>query len=56
MTTTLPQDQPALPGGFGIVPRLGAAREDSHPQAILKFHSPSGLDYGARHGILVTRR
>ena len=49
MTTT--------PGGFGIDPRLGAAtlrapeasKEDSHPQAILKFHHPSSLDYRACH-------
>ena len=45
MTTTLPQDQPAPPGGFGINPRLGvaalraqaASKEVSCPQAILKF-------------------
>ena len=61
MTTTPPQDQPAPPGGFGIDLRLGAAalrapaasREDSRPQAILKFHRPSSLDYRARHGFLV---
>ena len=52
-----PQDQPASPGGFGIDPRLGAAtlrapaasKEDSRPQAILKFHRPSSLDYRVRH-------
>ena len=53
MTTTPP------PGGFGIDPRLGAAalrapaafREDSRPQAILKVHRPSSLDYRACHGL-----
>ena len=53
-----PQDQTTPPGGLGIDPRLGAAilrapaasREDSRPQAILKFHRPSSLDYRARHG------
>ena len=57
MTDTLPQNQPASPGGFGIDHRLGAAalrapaasREDSCPQAILKFHHPSSLDYRAHH-------
>ena len=52
-----PQDQPALPGGFGIDPRLGAAtlrapaasKEDYRSQAILKLHCPSGLDYRVRH-------
>ena len=56
-----PQDQPAPPGGFGLDPRLGAAatrapaasREDSRPQAILKFHRPRSLDYRARHGLPV---
>ena len=27
-----------------------ASKEDSRPQAILKFHRPSSLDYKARHG------
>ena len=27
--------------------------EDSRPQAILKFHRPSSLDYRARHGLPV---
>ena len=53
MTTTPPQ------GGFDIDPRLGAAaigapaasREDSCPQAIIKFHFPTSLDYKARHGL-----
>ena len=43
MSTTLPQDQPAPPGGFGIDPRLGAttlkapaaSRDDSNAPAIL---------------------
>ena len=56
------QDQPAPPGGFEIDPRIGAAvttapaasKVDSCPQAILKFHSPSSLDYRARHGLLVS--
>ena len=45
------------PGGFEIDPRIGAAtlraaaasKEDSCPQAILKLHHPSSLDYRARH-------
>ena len=59
MTTTRPQDQTAPTGGFGIDPSLGAAalrdpaasKGDSCPQAILRFHRPSSLDYSARHGI-----
>ena len=55
------EDQPALPRGFGVDPKIGAAalrapassREDSRPQAILKFHRPSSLDYKARHELLV---
>ena len=55
------QDQPAPPGGFEIDPRIGAAatrapaasKVDSHPQAILKFHRPSSLDYRARYGLPV---
>ena len=61
MTTTLSQDQPAPPGGFGIDPRLGAAtlnvqaasREDSLPHIILKFHRLSSLDNRARQGLPV---
>ena len=34
---------------------LAASREDSRPQAILKFHRPSSLDYRARHGLQVER-
>ena len=58
MTTALPPKPICTPGGFRIDPRLGAAalrapaasREDSRPQAILKLHRPSSLDYKARHG------
>ena len=54
MTTTPPPGPTRTP----IDPKLGAAaprapaasREDSRPQAILKFHRPSSLDYRARHG------
>ena len=53
-----PHDQPAPPGGFGIDSRIGAAaprapaasKENSCPQAILKFRPPSNLDYKAHHG------
>ena len=62
MITTLPPGPTSPPGGFGIDPRLGAAairapaasKEDYHPQAILKLHRPSSLDYRACHGLLVT--
>ena len=55
------QDQPTPQGGFEIDSRIGAAatripaasKEDSRPQAILKFHSPSSLYYRARHGLPV---
>ena len=61
MTTTPPPGPTRTPRGFGLDPRLGAAatrapaasREDSRPQAILKFHRPSSLDYRARHGLPV---
>ena len=54
-----PKDQPT--SQEGIDPRLGeaalrapaASREDSFPQAILKFHHPSSLDYRACQGLLV---
>ena len=47
--------------GFRIDPLLSAvtlrapaaSREDSRPQAILKFHCSSSLDYRARHGLPV---
>ena len=49
------QDQPAPPGGVEIDSRIGAAtprapaasKENSCPQAILKFRPPSSLDYKA---------
>ena len=55
------QDQPAPPGGFGIDSRIDAAAprapaasmEDSCPQAILKFHRLSSLDYRVRHELPV---
>ena len=58
------QDQPAPPEGFEIDSRIGAAaprapaasKEISCPQAILKLHSPSSLDYRARHGFPVTNK
>ena len=60
MATTMPPDQPAPPGFFWIDTRLGtaalrarAASNNSHPQAIFKFHRPSSLDYRARHRLLV---
>ena len=61
MTTTPPPGPTCIPRGFGFDPKLGAAalrapaasREDSRPQAILKFHRPSSLDYRARHGLPV---
>ena len=47
------QDQPAPQGGFGIDSRIGAAaprapaasRENSRPQAILKFQPCNSFDY-----------
>ena len=61
MTTTLPPRPTRTPGGFGIGPRPGAAaqrapaasRKDYPPQAILKFHRPSSLDYRDRHKLMV---
>ena len=61
MTTTLPPGPTCTPRGFGIDLRLGAvalrapaaSREDSRPQAILKFHRPSSLDYRVRHELPV---
>ena len=56
------QDQPIPPKGFEIDSRIGVAalrapaapsKEDSFPQAILKFHHSSSLDYRARHGLPV---
>ena len=61
MTTTPNRDQPTPPGEFEIDFRTGlattrapeASKEDSHPQAILKFHRPSSLNYRAQHGLPV---
>ena len=61
MTTTPPPRSTCTPRVVWIDPRLGAAalrapaasREDYLPQAILKLHRPSSLDYRARHGPLV---
>ena len=58
MTTTPPPGPTRTPRGVGIDSRLGvvalrapaASRENSRPQAILKLHRPSSLDYRARHG------
>ena len=55
------QDQPAPLEEFDIDSRIGAAakripaasKEDSRPQAILKFHPPSSLYYRACHGLPV---
>ena len=57
---TQPTTNPHHQGGFKIEPRIDAAatrapaasKEDSHPQAILKFHHPSSLDR-ACHGLSV---
>ena len=57
MTTTPPPGPTRTP----IDPKLGAAtlraqaasREDSRPQAILKFHCPSSLEYRASQGLRV---
>ena len=59
MTTTPPQDQPAPPRGFVIDPKLGAAalrapvasKKDYRPQAILKLHCTSTLDYRVSHDL-----
>ena len=55
------QDQPAPPGEVEIDSRIDAAAprapaasmEDSRPQAILKFHHLSSLDYRVRHELPV---
>ena len=57
------QDQSAPQGGFEIDTRIcvaatrapAASKVDSHPQAILKFHRPSSLDYRARHRLPVQK-
>ena len=51
MTTTPPRIDPRL--GAAALRAPAASREDSRPQAILKFHRPSSLDYRARHGLPV---
>ena len=48
-----PYDNHTAPGGFGIDPRIdvaatrvpAASKEDSHPQAILKFQPRYSFDY-----------
>ena len=55
--TQVPQDQPAIPSGVGIDPRLSvvslgvqvSSKEDSCHQVILEFHCPSSLDYRVHH-------
>ena len=55
------QDQPTTPEGFEIDSRIdvgtprapAVSKEDSCPQAILKFHRPSSLDYRDRHKLMV---
>merc|ERR1711928_193673 len=57
MTTTPPHDQPAPPGWCRIDPGLGlaatrvpaASRENSRPQAILKFQPCNSFDYRVRY-------
>ena len=57
----LTQDKRVPLEGFEIYPRIDAAttsapeafKKDSRPQAILKFHSPSSVDYRARHRLPV---
>ena len=58
--TTIPNPGPTrTPRGVEIDSRIGeaatrasaASKEDSHPQAILKFHCPSSLDYRAHQGL-----
>ena len=51
MTTTPPRIDPRL--GAAALRAPAASREDSRPQAILKFHRPSSLDYRAHHGLPV---
>ena len=45
MTTTLPRFDPRL--GAAALRAPVASKEDSRPQAILKFHHTSSLDYKA---------
>ena len=51
MTTTPPRIDPRL--GAAALRAPAASREDSRPQAILKLHRPSSLDYRARQGLPV---
>ena len=48
MTTTPPRIDPRL--GAAALRAPAVSKEDSCPQAILKFRPPSSLDYKARHG------
>ena len=48
MTTTPPRIDPRL--GAAALRAPAASMVDSRPQAILKLHRPSSLDYRARHG------
>ena len=57
MTTTPNPGPPAPPGGFGNDSRIGAAaprapaasKENSRPQAILKFQPRNSFDYRVRY-------
>ena len=49
MTTTPPRINPRL--GAAALRAPAASREDSRPQAILKLHHPSSLDYRTRNGL-----
>ena len=40
--------------GLAVTRAPTVSREDFRPQAILKFHCPSSLDYRPRYGLLVT--
>ena len=48
MTTTPPRIDPRL--GATALRAPASSRKDSRPQAILKFHRLSSLDYSVRHG------
>ena len=64
MTTTLPPEPTYTPRGVVIDPRLGAAalraqaasKEDSHPQAILKFQPCNSFYYRVRYEPQLTAR
>ena len=51
MTTTPPRIDPRL--GAAALRAPAASKVDYRPQAILKFHRPSSLDYIARQGLPV---